>query len=118
MTIFNFINARKLRDEKNVFAGITKNNLFLIIVLIIIISQVILVTFGNIVFNCYSHGPHYGLTFVQWMICIAFGAGGLVVSFLLKFINEDKMFSKNVGMGSKETNPLDGHSGVLSMKRS
>jgi hypothetical protein len=52
------------------------------------------------------------------MICIAFGAGGLVVSFLLKFINEDKMFSKNVGMGSKETNPLDGHSGVLSMKRS
>jgi len=36
MTIFNFINARKLKDEVNVFAGITKNSLFLIIVAIII----------------------------------------------------------------------------------
>lgn len=51
-------------------------------------------------------------------MCIGFGAGGLVVSFLLKFINEDKIFSKNAGMGAKETNPLDGHSGVLSIKRS
>lgn len=118
MTIFNFINARKLRDEKNVFSGILNNHLFLIIVFIIIVSQVILVTFGSVVFMCYNHGPNYGLTFMQWLMCIGFGAGGLVVSFLLKFINEDKIFSKNAGMGAKETNPLDGHSGVLSIKRS
>jgi len=118
MTIFNFINARKLRDEKNVFKGIMANQMFLSIVAIIIVSQVILVTFGSMVFMCYNHGPHYGLTIMQWLMCIGFGAGGLVVSFLLKFINEDKIFSKNAGMGSKETNPLDGHSGVLSLKRS
>lgn len=118
MTIFNFINARKLQDELNVFKGILGNSLFLMIVAIIIVSQVILVTFGGIVFMCYVHGPYYGLTPTQWLICIGFGAGGLVVSFLLKFINEDKIFSKNAGMGNKETNPLDGHSGVLSIKRS
>lgn len=38
MTIFNFINARKLRDEKNVFKGILGNKLFLMIVFIIIVS--------------------------------------------------------------------------------
>lgn len=118
MTIFNFINARKLQDELNVFKGILKNHLFLIIVFVIVVSQVILVTFGSIVFMCYNQNPNPGLTAMQWLICIAFGAGGLVVSFLLKFINEEKIFSKNAGMGNKETNPLDGHSGVLSIKRS
>jgi len=37
MTIFNFVNARKLKDEINVFKGITKNVLFIIIVIIIIL---------------------------------------------------------------------------------
>lgn len=54
MTIFNFINARKLRDEKNVFSGIMKNHLFLIIVFIIIVSQIMLVTIGSVVFMCYN----------------------------------------------------------------
>lgn len=38
MTIFNFINARKLMDEKNVFKGILDNSLFLVIVFVIVIS--------------------------------------------------------------------------------
>lgn len=38
MTIFNFINARKLKDEYNVFKGITKNMLFVVIVIIIVLS--------------------------------------------------------------------------------
>ena len=38
MTIFNFLNARKLMDEFNVFKGILDNALFLVIVAIIIFS--------------------------------------------------------------------------------
>lgn len=67
---------------------------------------------------CYTHGPYYGLNYTQWLMCIAFGAGGLVVNLLLKFINEDKLFKGNAGLGQKETNPLDHASGVLSIKRS
>jgi len=66
---------------------------------------------------CYKHGPYYGLNWQQWFICIAFGAGGLIINFILKLINEDKIFKGKAGMGSKETNPLD-NSGVLSIKRS
>ncbi len=38
MTIFNFINARKLMDELNVFKGILENTLFLVIVAAIVFS--------------------------------------------------------------------------------
>ena len=52
MTVFNFINARKLYDEFNVFAGIFKSTYFILIVLGIFILQAIIVTFGDILLNC------------------------------------------------------------------
>lgn len=39
--IFNFINARKLNDEINIFAGILKNQMFIVIVSVIIALQVL-----------------------------------------------------------------------------
>lgn len=54
MTIFNFINARKLKDEMNVFKGITKNMLFIVIVVIIVLSQALIVSVGGKIMNCYS----------------------------------------------------------------
>lgn len=54
MTIFNFINARKLKDEFNVFTGITKNMLFIVIVVIIVLSQALIVSVGGKVMNCYT----------------------------------------------------------------
>lgn len=54
MTIFNFINARKLKDEINVFKGITKNMLFIVIVVIIVLSQALIVSVGGKVMNCYT----------------------------------------------------------------
>lgn len=94
MTIFNFINARKLKDEINVFKGISKNMLFIVIVVIIILMQILIVSFGGSVMNCYSQTPTPGLTIVQWLMCIVIGSGGLLVSVLLKLINEDKLTSK------------------------
>ena len=40
MTIFNFMNARKLRDEINIFKGVSQSYLFFAIVFIILIFQV------------------------------------------------------------------------------
>jgi Ca2+ transporting ATPase len=52
MTIFNFINARKLEDELFIFSNITKAPFFGPIVIIIVVLQFIIVTFGGIAFRC------------------------------------------------------------------
>jgi Ca2+ transporting ATPase len=52
MTLFNEINARKIHDEKNVFAGILQNPYFIVIWLICFIGQVYkLILFTNLVFG-------------------------------------------------------------------
>lgn len=47
MTVFNFINARKLNDELNVFKGMFASAYFPVIVFAIFVLQVILVTFAG-----------------------------------------------------------------------
>ena len=54
--IFNFINARKIKDECNIFEGISRSKLFLIILSIIIVLQFILVTFCYRAFNVSKGG--------------------------------------------------------------
>jgi len=78
MQIVNFINARKLEDEPNVFKGMTCGSYFTIIVIIIMLLQIVLLTFGNLAFRC----AKWGLGIIGWMISIAFGLGGLVISLL------------------------------------
>lgn len=80
MTIFNFINCRKLRDEVNIFAGITNNPLFIVIVLVIFVLQGLLITFTGSAFHVYSKG----LAVQHWLICLAIGLGSLPVNLLLK----------------------------------
>lgn len=64
------------------------------IVVLIMILQGIIVTHGSVAFHVYfwyddaTRGA--GLHINQWFICLAFGAGGLIVSFLLKLLPEDK----------------------------
>jgi Ca2+ transporting ATPase len=52
------MNARRIKDEPNIFSGMFSNILFPIIVVGIFTVQIIIVTFGGIVFHCYSY---YGL---------------------------------------------------------
>ena len=49
--IFNEVNARKIHGERNVFNGIWRNWIFLVIMLGQVTVQVILVQFGGIVFS-------------------------------------------------------------------
>jgi Ca2+ transporting ATPase len=69
MQVFNFFNCRKLYDELNVLEGLTKNWLFLLVVLLIVCLQIVIVTFGSVAFSLYSY---YGLTLTQWFICVIF----------------------------------------------
>ncbi|CAF0774281.1 unnamed protein product [Didymodactylos carnosus] len=72
MTLFNEINCRKLHGERNVFKGISKNPFFYCIWIFSFGVQIIIVTFGNVVFNCVS------LSIQQWGWCILFGIGSLI----------------------------------------
>mmetsp|Transcript_20079 Transcript_20079/g.17181 ORF Transcript_20079/g.17181 Transcript_20079/m.17181 type:complete len:253 (+) Transcript_20079:1-759(+) len=111
MQVFNFLNARKLRDEYNVFAGVFSNWMFLAIVLFITITQVIMGQFGGRVM---SVSPH-GMNGAQWGICIAFGFGTCFVSLILKLIPFHKVCPS---LGNKFTDPLHSESKVLSVRRS
>lgn len=73
MQVFNEINCRKLLStEYNVFAGFFNNPLFLLIILVTIVVQIILVTFGGQIFKCSQ------LTLVEHAYCLAIGAGGIL----------------------------------------
>ena len=82
LQIFNFLNARKLNDELNIFEGLQRSKLFVVIVILIIVLQVLLVTFGYRVVNVYM----WGLSWKGWILTIVVSSLGLVVSFLLKVI--------------------------------
>ncbi|CAK87494.1 unnamed protein product (macronuclear) [Paramecium tetraurelia] len=87
MQLFNFINARRVRNEINIFKGILSNTFFLTTVFGILALQLIIVTFGGIGFHCYSF---YGLNIEQWLICLTFGVGSLVVRLILRVIPDPK----------------------------
>ena len=80
--IFNFINARKLKNEMNVFQGILSNHLFLYITFTIFVLQVLIISFGAHAFNCYPFD--YGLNFSQWMASIVIASSSLLVSLITK----------------------------------
>ncbi|KEP67119.1 UNVERIFIED_CONTAM: calcium-translocating P-type ATPase, PMCA-type protein [Hammondia hammondi] len=82
MQIFNMINARKINAEWNVFSGIFRNKMWAFVVSFIFVVQVLVVEFGGLAVSCHRQG----LTAVQWGISLAFGAGSVVVGFLLHLI--------------------------------
>lgn len=61
----------------------SRNPLFVIIIGIIIVLQVLLVTFTGMAFGVYDN---YGLTAQQWGISILIGSFALIVNFVLKIL--------------------------------
>jgi calcium-translocating P-type ATPase len=78
--IFNLLNARRIGDEKNVFAGITKDWVFSSILVGIIIVQVLVTTFGGFVFMTKS------LPWDLWLISIGVGAVSLPLRYVFNLI--------------------------------
>ena len=99
MQIFNLFNARKLRNEFNIFAGVLRNATFIIIVALIFLLQAIFMTYGRRVFSVFRDG----MNGPQWGIAFAFGFGEWVVGALSKLVPEGSKGSK--------TKPLENLSG-------
>jgi Ca2+ transporting ATPase len=111
MQVFNFMNCRKIHEERNIFAGICRNPFFVGIVILIAGIQLIVGNVGGIAFHVSEHA----MDVRHWLIAIAFGFGGLVWGFLLRMIPINKLCPK---AGSKMTDPLQSSSKILSVKRS
>ena len=67
LQIFNFLNARKIQDEVNIFKNFFNNRLFFVILAIILLGQAVIVTFTGFAFGLY---PYYGLNGQQWYLIL------------------------------------------------
>ena len=126
MQVFNSINARKLqKTEYNVFSGIMGNWLYLLIQTIILVGQVILVTFGGIAVRTHA------LTVTQHCHCLLIASMTLVWGFFVKLLPIDvsekveddddekkkvpDTFKKTVGLGYMSRGRMQMSSGIRSL---
>lgn len=85
----------------------------MIILGVIIVLQIILVTFTGMAFGVYAN---FGLTIQQWGISILIGSFALVVNFLLKLLPISKHEHPGSGFGNKMADVRKG-SKIISLKR-
>ncbi|KAG5123848.1 hypothetical protein JHK82_030585 [Glycine max] len=75
--VFNEFNARKL-ETKNIFEGLGKNKLFMVIVGLTVVLQLVMVEFLNKFANTER------LTWEQWCVCVAIGVLSWPIGLLVK----------------------------------
>jgi len=80
--LFNEINARKIHSEMNVFEGIFRNWIFVLIWVGTFASQILIVQFGGYAFQTAA------LNIQQWAFCIGCGAFTLIWNFFVNRIPE------------------------------
>ena len=128
MQVFNSINARKLqKDEYNVFTGIMGNWLYILIQSIIIVGQIILVTFGGRAVRTHP------LSIKQHCDCLGISALTLVWGFIVKLLPIDvsepttvgeehvktpDTYKKTVGLGYMSRGQMRMNSGVRGLNSS
>ena len=104
MQVCNSINSRKLKkEEKNVFVGVLKNPMYLVIQGIIIGGQMLMVTFGGRAVRVHP------LSVMQHLKCLGIGATCLIVGFFVKFIpikEEDDIASEIEDRKEEERNTV------------
>jgi len=110
MQIFNFVSCRKINDEINIFSGLRKSKIFVILLALMIAGQIVIGNFGGTVFSVSLHG----MDVRQWLIAVGFGFGSWVLNFFLKFI-PNRIFMK---VGNQKVDPLTQKSWVMGLKRS
>ena len=79
-TLFNQLNCRVVDGDKNIFARIRNNPLFIIIEIFEFVVQFIIIEYWNVVFKATKNG----LTSQQWAICIILSTFTLALNFILK----------------------------------
>ena len=86
-TLFNQVNCRIIDDSFNTFKRISKGLMFCIVTLCELAIQILLSQFGYKVFHC----VYEGLTFVQWMICLAISISTMIFNIIIKIIPLEKV---------------------------
>ena len=81
-TLFNQLNCRIIDENKNVFARIKYNLLFLVIETFEFSMQFMIIEYWNYIFKASRNG----LSITQWGICFAFASSSLIIDFILKFV--------------------------------
>lgn len=74
--------ARKIHDEWNIFEGIHKNLIFIVLWFLICGGQVIITQFGSYIMICCLEG----LDGKQWGIALAVGFTSFIINIFLKLI--------------------------------
>jgi len=72
MTVFNQVNSRKLKNERNVFEGVLANTTFTGVVLVTLALHFLVIQFGGVAFDTTP------ISAIDWAICAVFGCGSLV----------------------------------------
>jgi P-type Ca2+ transporter type 2C len=67
LQFFNEINCRRIDNRLNVFEGVHKNGLFILIMVVIVVCQIILINFGGAAFSVTR------LDGLQWLISVLLG---------------------------------------------
>jgi len=83
LQVFNEYNARFLRGEWQIWRGLTQNPLYLMISFGTMVFQVVMVQIAAPVLTHALKIHPEGLSGRQWLICLAFGIGTLVVQQIL-----------------------------------
>lgn len=89
--LFNEINARSIGNDANVFRGITKNPWFLTIILVTIITQYFIVTYGG------GFTKTCPLSVREWVITTTIGALSLPIGVLMRFMPSPDDVDDNPG---------------------
>jgi Ca2+ transporting ATPase len=110
MQLVNEFNARKIHDELNCFSGLCTSPMFLGIWIFTLFAQVILVEVGGIALSCHLDG----LTWEQWLICIAFAGVGLPWRLVLLLIPNKGCLE----FGNKERDIATEGMGLLEIRKS
>lgn len=114
MNLFNQISSRKLGwDEINIFSSLFNNKWFLIVLIAEGAFQWLIVQWGGILGMIFRTTP---LDYIQWITCLSFAIGSLLVNLGIKFIPPEHSakfnipFNESQGEGddalSKFTNKL------------
>ena len=110
MQLFNEFNARKIQDELNIFEGLRKSPMFILIWFVTIGFQILMVEVGSWAFSCHF----LGLTGIQWLICFGFGSLPMIWRLVL-LLMPSKYF---IDWGNKKRNPNEGPGLASSLRRS
>ena len=84
MELFNFINARKINDELNIFKGIFDSYIFFAVLFFILVFQVIIMEALGSFFKV------QGQTWEEWLFAIAVGIIGWPLALVTKILTPSK----------------------------